>query len=692
MKNITIVLLILGLVFMGCSGGADTSVDDTSLSGTITIQQYGETVTTAYTYIPLIAFYTGTEEVDYQWKRGADDIGENVYHFTPEDTGQYTVTVSFPGKNPRTSATVNVVVNPNMQDLTGTVLFFVDSELDPSVAAETGQLITAQYEGPEVVSFQWFKDGAPVQSSALISNAVYTPTEAGSYTVRLTSGGYFPKFSDPVEVTGQSLITITFNLNGPGGFTNPTRIIAPGEAITARRPLPSPPEWNGFTCTGWYTQPTGGTKLTDQTPFDETTMVYAHWIFGGGTPYINEEENTLVHENPLMEAGQQFAGTISEEDGTITFSAGAFQYRFPSGAEFNVGSYAYFIVRFELGEFTPSTTNSDPKAGSGVRLRQYNNATTYGGVDNEWPWLTNTSSSGIRFPLSGAGDTGGFSILYNGATDGQIEVRITSITFYKLPLYTVTFDLNEGAGTVPGETGIYQGSTLGAQFPANPTREDYTFICWKNQTGAIVTATTPIMGSWTLTAQWVLTEEMGDEWMELITTTATSAPVYVFDIDTDTLGSYDRIIVKIKSDAAVSGRLRAWGVYPLSGFTFTGNGTRPGMQNTAGVKLLTNGGIDNFSHNGAWTEYELELNAIAATNQTDATGLLAIAFGVISPAGGSGQRNYYVKDIVLANTNKSKQAPALRPDDSRIWSGNGKSAYVTGNGSDVVTRTLLPYE
>jgi uncharacterized repeat protein (TIGR02543 family) len=400
--------------------------------------------------------------------------------------------------------------------------------------------------------------------------------------------------------------------------------------------------------------------------------VYARWSFLG-----------LIIENPLMEAGLQFDGTISE-DGTISFTAGAFQYKFPAtvdGVSVNISDYAYFIVRFEL--------KSASGSGSGVRLRQYNNTTSYGDVDNEWPWLSNTTNSGIRFPVSGAGTTGGFSMLYNGGST-TIEVKITSITFYKLPAYTVTFNLDGGAGTVPASITLYQGETLGARFPANPTKTDYTFIGWKNAEGTVVTGTTPIMGSWALTAQWTLTAELGDEWIELITTTATSAPVYVFDIDEDTLGDYDRIIVKIKSDAAVSGRLRAWGVYDLSAWTSVNS--RPGMGNTVGDKLLTNGGLDSFSHNGTWAEYALPLNAIGATNQTGATGLLAIAFGVIAPQGGSGQRQYYVKDIVLSNEDKTKSVPALRPDDAQLWGGNGASAYVTQNGSDTVSRMLLPYE
>ena len=702
-KTIYFIALIAALAIFSCATEDGGDGGDKNL-GTIEIWLYGEAVgpdNPAETGNTLLASYEGSVEktlLSYQWKwTDSDgvttDVGRSTPTYTPDDPGTYTVTVSAPGYPSKTSAPVTVGGQPT-PDLSGTLTIQVNGAT--VTTAQTGAELTAVYSGNEVVSYQWFKDKANVTEKSTTYTA-YTPTESGSYSVEATFSGYRAA-TYTVTVTGEAKITITFNLNG-GGYDHPTKAIAPGDAIGG---LPSAPLRNGFTFVGWFfteTDDEGNVEWRDEvlvtTEFNEATTVYAKWSFSGGIPYIDEDEDTLVHPNPLMEKGLSFAGDISTEDGAITYSAGAFQYKFPTG--FTISDYAYFIVRFELIGVTgtPGTNTDgsarDPNARSGTRLRQYGNEISYAGVDNEWPWLSNTTSTGIRFPISGAGNTGGFSILFNGVSDGTISVRITSITFYKLPLYTVTFDLDGGAGTVPTGVSVYEGSTLGAQFPTTPTKTDYTFTGWKNAAGATVTGTTPIMGNWTLTAQWVLTSELGDEWIELITTTATSAPVYGFLIPNgETLGDYDRIIVKIKSDASVSGRLRAWGVYNLT--TWTNVNSRPGMGNTAGDKLLTNPGLDGFSHNGAWVEYVLPLNAIEATNQTGATGLAAIAFGVIAPSGGSGQRIYYVKDIVLANADKSKSVPALRPDDAQLWGGNGGSAYVTQNGSDVVSRMILPYE
>jgi len=683
MKKIIVLLLVFGLAFTACSSGGDPSTDDGSLSGTIQIYMYdspaAESEYDIYTGTDLTAHYSGGEAVAYQWKLNGVDVsadkGGNLKIFTPGEAGSYTVTVSAPGKDSKTSAPV-AIVGETIQELSGEVTICIDDV--PVTTAQTGDTLTVSYDGDEMVFFQWFRDGEPVTTDPSVDNT-YAPPKAGTYTVKVSSGGYTPRMGGPVVVSGQNYVIITFDLNGLIGPPAPDPIaVAPGVAIGT---LPEAPERDGFTFMGWYTAPAGGSRITETSALDADGTLFARW-----------RNDTYAIQNPVMEAGLGFDGSIDEEDGTISFTSGAFQYKFP--ANINLTEYAYFIVRFTL-------TSPDGNV-SGVKLIQYGTADTgYGEITNIYPWFSNNKSTGIQFPISGDGGKGGFAIKWGGQSGQAIVVKITSITLYKLPECTVTFNLDGGDGNAPAPVTLFQGYTLGAKYPAKPTKEDHIFIAWRNQDGTVVTANTPITESWTLTAWWMRPEELGDDWMEAITTTATSAPVYVFDIDTDTLSDYDCIIVKIKSDAAVTGRLRAWGVYDLT--TWTNVNTRPNMGNSVGNNetfaatrlLLSDPGLDSFSHAAAdgWKEYVLPLNAIARTVQTGATGKLAIAFGVVAPSGGSGQRNYYVKDIVLANTeDQSKKVSALSPVDSSLWGGNGASAYVTGNSSDVVTRTILPYE
>jgi uncharacterized repeat protein (TIGR02543 family) len=608
--------------------------------------------------------------------------------------------VSAPGYPSKTSAAVNVGGQP-LPDLSGTLTITVNGTA--VATAGTGDELTAVYSGgTESVSYRWFKDGVGLTTTRSSSYTTYTPIEAGSYTVRVNATGFRVKTSDPVAVTGPTLITITFDLNG-AGYDHPTKIVAPGVAIG---PLPAAPPRNGFSFVNW--EQDDGTPVTEQTTFDTPTTVYAHWSFSGGTPYIDAETNTLVHENPRMGEGTAFVGSISDEDGAITFSAGAFSYQFPTaveGVNITISDYAYFIVKFEglvLTGTPGSQSNGDPNNRSGVSLRQYNSSAMYTGVDNQYPWLSNVMSTGIRFPVSGAGTSGGFSIQFNGVADGDITVRVASITFYKLASYTVTFALDGGDSTVPASVSVLDGDTLGAQFPANPTKANYTFICWKNGDGAVVSAATPIKGNWTLTAQWILTSELGNEWMEYINAVATSAPVYGFQLPTtDTFADYDRITVKItRKDTAFTGnnRLRAWGAFTKEAFMSSGSfsaSTRPSIGNDAAQKLLSSTGpsADNgvTGATADWTSYTLTLDTAAKTSQATTNGLLLIGIGVIGQGGDtSSTRAYYIKDIVLTNATGTKSVNALRPDDAALWGDAGKGAYVATSGSP--TRTILPYE
>jgi len=521
MKNIKafcgialVAIMVMAVFSCGSSDGGE------SLSGTIEIQQYGSPVTgDVNTGSPLTAEYSDSSEaVTYQWKKNGVNIsadkGGTSKTFTPTEPGKYTVTVSVPGKGSKTSKQVNVVGNA-IPELPGDVSILKGST--PVTTAETGDTLTAFYDGTEEVAFQWFKAEAqgdvPVQNFASTVNANYTPTEPGSYFVKISLAGYGTRFSAKVEVSGISLITITFNLNGPGG-TNPTRVIAPGEKITAREALPTQPAYNGFAFKGWYTELIDGEEIDEETVFNASATVYALWNFAGGTPYYDAATGTVVHENPMMEISVSNASR-STEDGAITFSSGGyFSYKWPTDAEFGIGDYAYCIVRYEIKSYTDGT-GTDPKGGSGVKLMRYDGAgyPKPGLADNgnDYPWLTNLSSSGFRFPLSGAGDSGGFRIGFNGSSvaGATIVVRITNITFYKLPLYTVTFDLNGGDGPTPASVTLYEDEAIGTtKFPANPTKEDYTFMGWKNPAGTIVNATTPIKGNWVLTANWMKTSEL----------------------------------------------------------------------------------------------------------------------------------------------------------------------------------------
>ena len=82
-------------------------------------------------------------------------------------------------------------------------------------------------------------------------------------------------------------------------------------------------------------------------------------------------------------------------------------------------------------------------------------------------------------------------------------------------VYTITFDYNY-EGSEPDYQYALEGSNKNVEFPADPTREDYTFLGWsETQDGGIIDTSTPISitGDKTYYAQWQSseTEEPGDD-------------------------------------------------------------------------------------------------------------------------------------------------------------------------------------
>ena len=122
MKNVTklfgiiVLMAVIGFTMASCGGGSGDltgdpigSGDPPDLPGTITISPS----TGVITGTELIATYGGSEAVNYQWKKGAANVGTNSNTFTPSTEGSYTVTISAAGYKSKTSDAV-IVSDPEI--------------------------------------------------------------------------------------------------------------------------------------------------------------------------------------------------------------------------------------------------------------------------------------------------------------------------------------------------------------------------------------------------------------------------------------------------------------------------------------------------------------------------------------------------------------------------------------------------
>ena len=110
----------------------------------------------------------------------------------------------------------------------------------------------------------------------------------GRYLMWLGSDGklYAPGASVPADVTALTVqwtaptYTVTLHANGGSVSTDSVTTGADGKLAS----LPTPTR-SSYSFDGWYTEKSGGTKVTTDTVFHAKTTVYAHWTYTGGGYY-----------------------------------------------------------------------------------------------------------------------------------------------------------------------------------------------------------------------------------------------------------------------------------------------------------------------------------------------------------------------------------------------------------------------
>ncbi len=79
----------------------------------------------------------------------------------------------------------------------------------------------------------------------------------------------------------QEAKVFTIGLDAAGGKMSTVVVTTtPAGKLSA---LPESPTMEGYTFSGWYTEPVGGTKVTTSTVFNEDSTIYAHWTVKSGS-------------------------------------------------------------------------------------------------------------------------------------------------------------------------------------------------------------------------------------------------------------------------------------------------------------------------------------------------------------------------------------------------------------------------
>ena len=223
--------------------------------------------------------------------------------------------------------------NPALIEMNGNITRFVKRE---DIIAACGGLTNAH-----LANCQFFLETSRFQSSGLGRAGIWIEEENSSYRRIHTQSLYiYNSVEKTSENTARPVIeipsntiedfrppqnyTITFD-PGDGDLDDPTEATREVQGGTAIGTLPTA-TYAHHTFLGWYTDPTNGTEITDQTIVSGNDTYYAHWIenititFDANDGTVTPASKDIIPgdaigELPIPEyTGYEFAGWFTDPD------------------------------------------------------------------------------------------------------------------------------------------------------------------------------------------------------------------------------------------------------------------------------------------------------------------------------------------------------------------------------------------
>lgn len=303
------------------------------------------------------------------------------------------------------------------------------------------------------------------------------------FTVRITQNGT------------PTTVTVKFNNNGGrGNVPNSTYTI--GKAYGKLPAGSTPPTGKKFS--GWYTKPSGGTKVTTKTKASASvTVLYAHYTNKTYTVKFDSCGGSKVSSKTVTYGANYGKLTTPKKTGYnfkgwFTAASGGKQVTEKTKMSTAVGHTLY-------AHWTPATytITFDSQGGSAVPSRNVAYNGTYGD-------LRTPTRDGYTF-------LGWFTETKDG-TQVTSTTKMTKASAHTLYAHwkgnpvKVTFDNNGGTGNVPSQTYIV-GDAYG-KLPAGPTKANYEFVGWsiKKDSGNLISTSTKVTSSvdYTVYANWRL--------------------------------------------------------------------------------------------------------------------------------------------------------------------------------------------
>ncbi|MDR3148343.1 MAG: InlB B-repeat-containing protein, partial [Treponema sp.] len=319
--------------------------------------------------------------------------------------------------------------------------------------------------------------------------------------------------------------TVTFDGNGATTEASPATKTVASPATTVGA-LPTPPAKTGYLFGGWYDTTAGtGTPFTAGTPVTGTITVYAKWnnytytvTFAGNGATTEASPATKTVASPATTLAEAGMSTLPTPIRTGYDFKGWFPATNGSGLEFTsltsvdadkTTVYAKWAIKTYTVTFNNNYGTTEPYAIRNVTYPSFTGTGTGTNFPADPPGWTEQGTgtkyifNGWNTAANGSGD------VFNAGTTLVIDPISVYAQWKEVPpnTYVVTFKLNDGNYGFHDVRTTDEGTPLGsANFPADPTREGYTFAgVWNTQAngqGTIFNAGTEVNADITVYAQW----------------------------------------------------------------------------------------------------------------------------------------------------------------------------------------------
>jgi endo-1,4-beta-D-glucanase Y len=394
----------------GCSStSAATTVTVNTVPSTPSITAAGATTFCSGANVVLSTSATG---VTYQWKNGGTNIaGATNASYTATASGSYTVTVTSSGCS-STSGATSVAVN------TGPATPAITAGGPTTFCSGGNVVLSTNATG---VTYQWNSGGTAIAGA---TNASYTATAAGSYTVTVTASGC-PSTSAATAVTVNSV-------NSPPAITSSgaTTFCSGGNVVLSTSATGVTYQWNN-----------GGTAIGGATNASYTATAsgsYSVTITSSGCSSTSTATTVTVNAVPAAPSITASGPTTFCSGGNVVLSTGAtgVTYQWNNGGASIAGATGNSYNATATGFYTVTVTSSGCSGTSAATTVTANPVPATPGITAGGPTtfctggnvVLSTAASGVTYQWkNGATNIAGATASsYTATAAGSYTVTVTS--------------------------------------------------------------------------------------------------------------------------------------------------------------------------------------------------------------------------------------------------------------------------